>query len=194
MTIPDRVRLPFVFDAARLVADLDRVLQVDWIAHFVKQNYEGVWDVLPLRGKAGATHPIMMIYSDPGATAFEDGPLLNEMPYIRELLSAFRCPLRSVRLMRLTPGSVIKEHDDVDLAAEFGMARIHVPITTNPQVEFMVNRMPVTMAPGEVWYLRLSDKHSVANRGTTDRVHLVIDAVVDDWLLDTLRQAARQAG
>lgn len=193
MTVPDRVRLPFAFDSARLVADLDRISQIDWISHFVKQNYDGVWDVLPLRGKAGATHPVMMIYSDPSATAFEDGPLLGEVPYIRELLAAFRCPLRSVRLMRLTPGSVIKEHTDVDLAAEFGMARIHVPITTNRQVEFMVNRVPVAMAPGEAWYLRLSDRHSVANRGTTDRVHLVIDAVVDDWLLDTLKQAAAQA-
>jgi hypothetical protein len=193
MTIPDRVRLPFAFDESRLVADLDRVVRGDWIDHFVKQNYDGVWDVLPLRGKAGATHPVMMIYSDPGATEFEDGPLLGETPYIRDLLAAFRCPLRSVRLMRLTPGSVIKEHDDLDLAAEFGMARIHVPITTNPQVEFMVNRVPVEMAPGEAWYLRLSEKHSVANRGTTDRVHLVIDAVVDDWLLDMLKQAAAQA-
>lgn len=190
MTIPDRVRLPFAFDAARLVDDLDRVVRGDWTAHFVKQNYDGVWDVLPLRGTAGATHPIMMIYSDPTATEFADGPLLDETPYIREVLTAFRCPLRSVRLMRLTQGSVIREHDDLDLAAELGMARIHVPITTNPQVEFLVNRVPVRMAPGEAWYLRLSDKHSVANRGTTDRVHLVIDAVVDDWLLDTL--AARQ--
>lgn len=146
--IPDRVRLPFVFDSARLVADLDRVVRGTWIAHFVKQNYDGVWDVLPLRGKAGARHPVMMIYSDPMATAFEDGPLLDDMPYVREVLAAFRCPLRTVRLMRLTPGSVIKEHDDLDLAAELGMARIHVPITTNPQVEFMVNRVPVVMAPG----------------------------------------------
>ena len=190
MTIPDRVRLPFAFDEGRLVADLDRVLRNDWLAHFVKQNYDGVWDVLPLRGKAGATHPVMMIYSDPSATEFEDGPLLGETPYIRALLSTFRSPLRSVRLMRLTPGSVIKEHDDGDLAVEYGMARIHVPITTNAQVEFMVNRVPVVMAPGEAWYLRLSDKHSVANRGTTDRVHLVIDAVADDWLLDLIRQAA----
>ena len=193
MTMPDRVRLPFAFDTVRLIADLDRVLQDDWIAHFVRQNYDGVWDVLPLRGKAGATHPVMMIYPDPTATAFEDGPLLGETPYFREVLAAFRCPLRTVRLMRLTPGSVIKEHNDHDLSAELGMARIHVPITTNPQVEFMVNRVPVAMAPGEAWYLRLSDMHSVANRGATDRVHLVIDAVVDDWLLALLHEASARA-
>ncbi|MFA5966339.1 MAG: aspartyl/asparaginyl beta-hydroxylase domain-containing protein [Sphingomonas sp.] len=193
MTIPDRVRLPFTFDVARLRADLDRLLRHDWTEHFVRQNYDGMWDVLPLRSKLGATHPIMMIYSDSTATEFVDGPMLAEAPYIREVLAAFRSPLRSVRLMRLTPGSLIKEHDDLDLAAELGTARIHVPITTNPQVEFMVNRAPVTMAPGETWYLRLSDPHSVANRGTTDRVHLVIDTVADDWLLGLLGEAAKQA-
>ncbi|MDH7972679.1 aspartyl/asparaginyl beta-hydroxylase domain-containing protein [Sphingomonas sp. AR_OL41] len=191
--IPDRVRLPFTFDAARLCTDLDRLLRHDWTEHFVRQNYHGMWDVLPLRYKHDAKHPIMMIYSDSTATKFVDGPMLGEAPYIRELLGVFRSPLRSVRLMRLTPGSLIKEHDDLDLAAELGTARIHVPITTNPQVEFLVNRSPVRMAPGEMWYLRLSDPHSVANRGTTDRVHLVIDTVVDDWLLDTLDAAARQS-
>ena len=31
-------------------------------------------------------------------------------------------------------------------------------------------------------YLRLSDPHSVANNGAADRVHLVIDAEMNDWL------------
>jgi hypothetical protein len=187
MTFPDRVLLPFAFDPDRLVADLDLVCGSAWIAHFVKQNYEGVWDVLPLRAKAGATHPVMMIYSDPAATDFVDGPLLAETPYFREILGAFECPVRTVRLMRLRPGSRIKEHFDHDLAAEMGSARLHVPITTNPRVEFLLNRTPVTMAPGSAWYLRLSDPHAVYNRGETDRVHLVIDVEADDWLRAMLR-------
>ena len=44
------------------------------------------------------------------------------------------------------------------------------------------------MAPGSVWYLRLADEHSIVNGGTRDRVHLVIDCTVDDWLLGKLRQ------
>jgi hypothetical protein len=84
--------------------------------------------------------------------------------------------------MKLTPGSVIKEHRDYDLAMEEGAARLHIPVQTNPGVEFMLNGLPVAMAPGECWYLRLSDPHRVANRGETDRVHLVIDCRVNDWL------------
>ena len=189
--LPDRIKLPFSFDPDRLCADLDAVDR-DWIDHLVKQNYEGNWSVLPLRHTAGATHPVMMIYSDPSATEFVDGPLLAHTPYFREVLAAFRCPLTVVRLMRLTPGSVIKPHYDHDLAAEHGAARLHIPITTNPDVEFLLNGTPVTMAPGEAWYLRLMDTHSVVNRGTSDRVHLVIDAVVDDWLSEMLAASAGQ--
>lgn len=188
MTFPDRVLLPFAFDPDRLAADLDRICRSEWIDHFVKQNYEGVWDVLPLRAGAGATHPVMMIYSDPMATDFVDGPLLAETPYFREVLAAFKCPVRTVRLMRLWPGSRIKEHSDHDLAAELGSARLHVPIITNPQVEFLLNRSPVAMAPGSAWYLRLSDPHAVHNRGETDRVHLVIDLQTNDWLAGMLRE------
>lgn len=178
---PDRLKLPLAFDPDRLRADLDAVDR-DWIDHMVRQNYAGSWSVLPLRHSAGATHPVMMIYSDPTATEFVDGPLLAATPYFREVLAAFQCPLTVVRLMRLTSGSVIKPHRDHDLAAEQGVARLHVPITTNPDVEFLLNGAPVAMAPGEVWYLRLMDSHSVVNYGTSDRVHLVIDAQVDDWL------------
>lgn len=187
--VPDRVRLPFAFDPLALRGDLALLEDMAWTDHLVRQNYEGRWDVLPLRHAAGATHPVMMIYADPTATEFEDTPWLARAPAVRAVLAAFRCPLQAVRLMRLTPGSVIKEHCDHDLAAEMGAARIHVPITTNAKVEFLVNRVPLAMVPGEAWYLRLSDPHSVANRGATDRVHLVIDCVADDWLMALLEQS-----
>ncbi len=180
------------FDAARLQRDLDGLSSVDWTAHFVKQNYEGDWDVIPLRAQAGARHPVMMIYSDPTATAFEDTPMLKASPYFREVLDALACEIQSVRLMRLTPGSAIKEHRDHDLDIEHGSVRLHIPITTNPGVEFELNRVRVTMRPGSVWYLRLSDPHRVANRGTTDRVHMVVDAVANDWLGALLERAARE--
>lgn len=186
-SVPDRVRLPLAFDPDALRADLEAVDR-DWIDHLVRQNYEGNWSVLPLRHAAGATHPVMMIYSDPTATEFVDGPLLAQTPAFRDVLAQFRCPLHAVRLMRLTPGSVIKPHRDHDLAAEWGVARIHIPITTNPGVEFLLNGIPLAMVPGEAWYLRLADEHAVANRGTTDRVHLVIDCIVDDWLAAMLRE------
>jgi hypothetical protein len=188
--IPDRVRLPFAFDPARLAADLALAAEGGWTRHYVPANYEGDWDIIPLRAPAGETHPLRQIYADPGATSFVDTPLLARTLYFRAVLARFHCPLRTVRLMRLTPGSAIKPHEDSGLDPAGGMARIHVPILTSKGAEFLLNGRPVEMAAGEAWYLRLSDTHAAANRGTSDRVHLVIDAWTDDWLDALLRDAA----
>lgn len=178
---PDRLRLPFTFDPDLLARDL-RNLSADWIRHFVKANYEGDWSVIPLRAPAGETHPIRMIYPNPTATSFVDTELLSASPYFREVLSAFACPLRTVRLMRLTPGSIIKEHTDHELSFEEGIVRIHIPVVTNEGVEFYLNGVRTVMEAGSAWYLRLSDPHRVENNGAADRVHLVVDGFVNDWV------------
>jgi hypothetical protein len=186
---PDRLRLPLSFDPARLAADMAAISADGWIAHFVTQNYDGDWSVIPLRGPAGARHPVQMIYSDPACPAYENTPLLAATPYLAEVLAAFRCPLQSVRLMRLSPGSVIKEHRDHDLAFEDGIVRIHIPVVTNDGVDFRLNGVRCVMAAGSAWYLRLADPHSVANQGNSDRVHLVIDATVNDWVRGLFERA-----
>jgi len=183
---PDRVRLPLAFDPAPLVADLAALERGDWTEHFVKQNYDGEWSALPLRAPATARHPIQMIYPAPGVTDFVDTDWRKRMPGISAVIDAFACTVRTVRLMRLAAGSVIKEHEDFELDVADGFARIHVPVVTNPDVDFRLNGERVVMAPGEAWYLRLADRHSVTNAGDTARVHLVIDVVVDDWLLRQL--------
>jgi hypothetical protein len=192
MALPDRLLLPLAFDPDRLRRDLAGLSSATWIAHFVTQNYDGDWGVIPLRASAGASHPVMMIYSDPSATAFEDTPMLQNSPYFREVLDAFQCDIQSVRLMRLAPGSIIKEHRDHDLDIEHGVARIHIPVVTNPDVEFELNRSRVVMEAGSAWYLRLSDPHRVANKGTAARVHMVVDAIANDWMQAMLARAAEQ--
>ena len=183
---PDRVRLPLVFDVAAMRADLAVLEAMDWTAHFVAAHYSGQWDVLPLRAQAGAVHPVMMIYSDPTVSEWIDTPMLARAPALAEVIAAFCCPVEAVRLMRLTPGSAIHEHRDHDLDAAEGRARIHVPVTSNPNVAFLLNGTAVTMMPGEVWYLRLADPHAVRNDGACDRVHLVIDVRVNEWLEEML--------
>jgi hypothetical protein len=190
---PDRLRLPLAFDPVLLARDLARFSDRAWIGHYVQQNYDGDWSVIPLRGPAGETHPVRMIYADPTARAFVDTPLLQGCEYFREVLAAFACPLRAVRLMRLTPGSRIKEHTDFDLSFEDGVVRVHIPVITNPYVEFYLNGSRVILEAGSAWYLRLSDQHSVFNGGSADRVHMVIDADVNDWVEALFDSALQQA-
>lgn len=185
--LPDRIRLPFDFDPALLAADLDAFAESDWTAHFVRDNYRGDWSALPLRAPLGETHRLRMIYSDRTNPYFVDTLLLERAPNFRRALARFECPLRSVRLMRLGPGSAILDHHDLDLDADLGRARLHVAVTSNDGVEFHLNGLPVEMAPGSVWYLRLGDPHRAENRGPSARIHLVIDAEVNAWLEEMLR-------
>src|SRR4051812_49088447 len=129
--LPDRVRLPLRLDPAALAQDLTRYGEEDWTRHYARENYEGDWSAIPLRAPAGETHPKRLIYADPGATAFVETPLLARAPYFRDVLGLFLCPLRAVRLMRLTPGSVIRTHEDSGLDPDGGMVRIHIPIATS---------------------------------------------------------------
>lgn len=194
---PDRLCLPMTVDADRFATDVAGLAggaeAASWIPHFVPQNYLGDWSILPLRAPPGDLHPILQIAPNPSCRDWIDTPLLSRCPRIAQLLDSFACPLEAVRLMRLAPGSVIKEHRDHDLAAEKGMARLHIPIVTNPQVDFRLNGMRITMEAGSVWYLRLADPHSVTNTGDTARIHLVIDAIVDSWLADLLDTATLRA-
>ena len=189
----DRLKLPLQFDPAAMQLDLARLEADEWLDHFVRQNYTGSWSVIPLRASATARHPVMMIYSDPSCKEFVDTPLLARCPYFQEVLAAFHCSLEAVRLMKLTPGSVIKEHSDHDLSFEDGHVRMHIPVKTNSGVEFFLNQRRIVLAAGECWYLRLSDPHRVSNRGETDRVHLVVDAPVNAWLKELFQAAEDEA-
>lgn len=146
--------------------------------------------MVPLRAPAVASHPIMQIPSPPGCANWVETKHLAACPAIRAALKTLCCELSAVRLMRLGPASEIREHRALDLAAEYGSARPHLPLSTDPKVAFLVNKRAVVMQPGEWWYLRLSDPHSVINRGTSDRIHLVVDVRMNDWLAGELRRAA----
>lgn len=92
--------------------------------------------------------------------------------------------------LRLGPGSTIREHKDYNLSLDDGEIRLHIPVRTNHDVDFIVGGQRVVMTEGECWYHNFNLPHSVANRGATARVHLALDCVVDDWLRDVVVSAA----
>ena len=177
---PIAVRLNLGFDAAALLADADRPQPGDWLLHFNTSNYSGNWSGVVFRGPSAAygIAPTSAIADDPVL----DHPLLAACPAVAAALRAFECPILSARFLRLEPGAVIQEHRDDDLVPGLGKARIHIPVQTNPEVEFIVAGRRIKLLPGECWYLDLSHPHRVQNLGATTRIHLVIDCDRNDWL------------
>lgn len=187
----DYFQLPFHFDADRLKADLNSLTPEDWVPHFNKPYYEGEWSGVALRSVNGVAG---RLYPDPTAQhAYADTPILAQCSYIQEILTTFHCPLEAVRLLKLRAGSSIREHKDYNLGYEDGEIRIHVPIMTDPAVEFFVNNQRIVLNEGTAWYINFNLPHRVVNRSPTDRIHLVIDCIVNDWVHALFQSAAATA-
>jgi hypothetical protein len=181
-----RVRLPLAFDTGALQRDVDSLAADEWVPHFNKAYYSGDWSGVALRSVGGRP---TQLYPDPAAAEpYGDTPTLARCAALADALGRFDCELLSARLLRLGPGASIREHKDYRLGYEDGEIRVHVPISTSADVEFLHLGEPVAMGPGEAWYLDLNLPHAVSNRGTTARVHLVVDCVVNDWLDRLLNQ------
>lgn len=173
------LKFPVLFDEKRLVEDLSKAMDGQWIPHFNTGGYTGNWKAVSLYAVDGNEHNIFA--HQPENASISETPLMKECAYFREVLAYFEFPILSVRLLRLEVGAEIKPHTDHELGYEDGQFRLHIPIVTNPEIEFILDGERLTMLPGECWYTNVNLVHSVANRGTIDRVHLVIDGVRNDW-------------
>lgn len=169
------LRLRLDVDRDRLRADLDRVAPTQWHPHFNTGYYTGDWSGVPLRGQPGVHVPL---YSDPTRDDFADTEEMGRCEYVPELLASIPAELEAVRFLRLAAGSTIREHRDPGLSVEEGVFRLHLPVRTNDEVEFLVGGQQVVLGEGECWYLNFDLPHALVNRGTSDRVHLVVDGKV----------------
>jgi hypothetical protein len=174
------LKLPFRFDPALLHRDLALVEPGEWSPHYNERDFGGQWQGVSLRSATGSHRDIAA--GPPGQSSFKDTSLMKRCGYFREALAAFECPLKSVRLLSLAPGSFIREHTDHALGYEDGEVRIHIPIQTNPGVEFYVCGESLRLEEASCYYINVNLPHRVNNRGAAPRIHLVIDACVDDWV------------
>jgi quercetin dioxygenase-like cupin family protein len=166
------------FPRELLLRDAERCMRVQWPAHFNQRDYSGRWSSIALRSASGDASDITSV---PGQSHYRDTALLDECPYFRTVLDGFLCDKETVRLLRLEPGSEIHEHRDPGASYADGFFRLHVPITSNAETRFLVDGEALLMQPGECWYVDFGLPHSVRNSGETDRIHLTIDGLRNEW-------------
>lgn len=173
------LKLPFLFSEEKLLNDLELCKNFNFTSHFNKNDYSGEWTSIALRSQNGEMNNI---YALPQTEErYKDTALLQKCTYFKEIVDSFECEKEAIRLLNLKPGSVIKEHSDYNLGYEDGVFRIHIPITTNENVHFFINSEEVKMLPSTCWYGNFNLPHSVRNEGKTDRIHLVMDCLRNEW-------------
>ncbi len=106
-------------------------------------------------------------------------PLLarEAVPVMESIISAHYPPggvvLRAM-MARLPAGAHILPH--LDAHPSFAVAhRIHVPLKTNPDVEFIVGDERVPPREHVAFELNNQLPHQVANNGTAPRIHFIFD-------------------
>lgn len=166
------------YNISLLKAELAIALQQNWVDHFNKQDYQGNWQSIALRSASGKENDISAHY---GVDHHQDTPLLNHLPYIQSIIEKWQCPKHAIRLLALHPGAEIKPHRDRGCNYEGGVLRIHIPIQTNNELKFMVGGEQLKLEEGSCWYIDFDQTHSIINAGENVRVHLVIDALRNEW-------------
>src|SRR5262245_341114 len=180
------LRLPLRFDPRQLQASLALVRADEWVPHYNERDYGGDWRGVALRSLSGSPGELSAHACDP--SAFADTALSHRCPYFRDVLAAFHCRLKSVRLLSLAPRSFVREHCDPGFGDDDREVRIHIPIRTSDEVEFYLDGERLKLEEGRCYSIDVSRPHRVSNHGATDRVHLVVDAEMNDWLRDLMRR------
>ncbi len=165
------------YKSDKLVAELEMVFNDEWINHFNTKDFNGQWTSIALRSASGNATDILANYTQ----EYQDTPLLTHLPYINSILQEWHCEKETVRFMALYPGSEIKPHKDLGCSYQDGNFRLHIPILTNEDVDFVVDGRNHKLCPGDCWYMDFSKIHWVKNAGETVRVHLVIDCLRNPW-------------
>lgn len=190
-TLYEQIILPFSFDSDKMKAEVN----------VLSQRKFQYYDAIPLRAPAHEVDrslpfpPPSEDYADGSWTEWMDTSYLSECPYIASIIDSFaqHTKVNLVRLLRLTPGAVVKEHTDptLGLHVEKSMIRLTIPILLNDKVSFILNGKQVPMQAGECWYLDLTKPHQVINNGVEERINLTIDVIPNDWISSIIRSAAK---
>jgi hypothetical protein len=172
------LKLPIRFDADALEREVRALPPSAWVPHAT--------------GFPGNEAVRLVTVGGQPTDAF-DGPMqpteyLARCCYIEEVMAELGGVWGRSRLMGLGVGAEVPEHVDAHYHWRTHL-RIHVPIITNPAVEFTCGGETVHMGRGECWVFDSFRWHEVHNRGPERRVHLVLDTVVTEHLWDLIDAA-----
>ena len=153
----------------------------DWSAQRIRQNEYEVHrqtESVVLVFTDGSGWPELEVKKEQGWDLLAD----TAVPVMHGILAAhYPAGGTIIRSMvaKLPAGNIIKPHVDRHPSFHAGH-RIHVPVTTNPRVRFMIDGRPHQLAVGRAYEVNNQKNHSVMNKGTEDRITFIFDYLPPD--------------
>jgi Aspartyl/Asparaginyl beta-hydroxylase len=109
------------------------------------------------------------------------------LDFVKKIYSALEITVAELCVFYyLEPEARLHPHRDLTGAGLNNRIRFHVPIITNPKVEFFVDHERVIMETGDLWCLDTSYLHSVYNGGDKYRTHLIIECAINKSHLEKI--------
>ncbi|MBL4707734.1 MAG: aspartyl/asparaginyl beta-hydroxylase domain-containing protein [Flavobacteriales bacterium] len=184
----DRIKLNLNFDVEKMKSEVN-LLDINKFIYY---------NVVSLRGPAHMIDPSLPNpppaddYADGSWTDWKNTADLEESPYLKSIVEYFQTHTKVtlVRLLRLAANEIVKEHTDPTLGIhiEKSVIRLTIPIISPEEVEFYLNKSIVPMKPGECWYLRLTDIHSIINKSNFERINMSIDLIPNNWVTNLIEK------
>jgi hypothetical protein len=134
--------------------------------------------------------PIIEICKEPGWDRLADAAIPLMHGIIQQHYPPGGAIIRAMAA-KLLAGGKITPHVDSHPSFHRGH-RIHVPITTNPRVRFMIDGRPHQLQVGRAYEINNQMNHSVMNKGDEDRITFIFDYVPPAELGRIQRHAEQQ--
>ncbi|MDH3373928.1 MAG: aspartyl/asparaginyl beta-hydroxylase domain-containing protein [Gammaproteobacteria bacterium] len=124
--------------------------------------------------------PVLEVIKEPGWHHLADVAI----PVMHDIIDRFYPKGGTIiRAMaaKLLAGGKIAPHTDTHPSFHMGH-RIHIPITTNNRVRFMIDGRPHRFEIGKAYEINNQKNHSVMNKGTEDRITFIFDYLPPEQL------------
>lgn len=169
------IQLPVLFDAGRLLAEIEALGPSGWRDH--PQKYPGNF-ALPLISVDGSSE------GDGVAGPMRPTEYLERCPYLMQVMHSLGAVWGRSRLMKLGGNAEVTPHVDINYYWR-ERVRVHIPVITTPDVRFFCGDSEVNMREGECWIFDTWRRHRVVNGTGRERIHIVADTVGSDafWTL-----------
>jgi hypothetical protein len=146
----------------------------DWAAQQYRQNAYSVHEnTQSLVMVFCSGWPEMQVTKEPSWDALQE----TAVPLMHHIIEEFYPPGGTIiRAMaaKLVAGGIISPHRDTHNSF-VNSHRIHVPVTTNAGVRFMIDGRPHRLQVGQAYEINNQKNHSVMNNGKEDRITFIFD-------------------
>ena len=198
-TIDDIVILKSGYDIEKLKKECNIITKLKLNREHKNQYGMDGWDKYPLYSFKWDKYPYITLvnnkyYQDAITYGLKPTKYLDYCPYIRNIINSFNTNIYHCVISKLEAEKNIHKHKDMiqtPMKEDFTkILRVHLPIITNPDVEFFIGD-PILkkhyLKEGVLYFTRTGDRtHKVYNNSDSDRYYLIIDLKPTHEILDKI--------